>query len=326
MRALTAVALVASFVLIAAATTLEGAFVVVFGWAPFLARVILQVEPDGPSVVVGLLALVVFGCGVHWLGWSWRGSARPPSERWRVRWTAAVVLGVILLFTAGIAIVGISHQVAWLATSEQPIVGQGIVRDGNPKMIAIGLSTHHDAEGRFPPGGTFSTNGEMLHSWETAILPHMGYSLSGIDMNRPWNGSENERYFKCVLPDFINPAFRTPPLEDGSGFGLSHYAANSKVLPIEIRTSDKPTKRPGIARGTSNTILAGEVNAGFRPWGHPVNARDPAVGLTGGTNAFGGPVKNNGTTFVMADGSVRFIRNSVDPAVLAALSSPSAGE
>jgi len=325
-RARTAVALVASFVLIAAAITLEGAFVVVLGWAPFLARVLPQVEPDGPSVAVGLLALMVFGAGVHGLGRSWRGSGRLRGERWRVRWTVAVVLGVILLFTAGTAIVGISHQVAWLATSEQPLVGQGVARGGDPKMIAIGLSTHHDAEGRFPPGGTFSTNGEMLHSWETYILPHMGYSTSEIDMNRPWNGPENQRYFRCVLPVFINPAFRAPPLEDDNGFGLSHYAANSRVLPVGTQTANTLARRPEITRGASNTILVGEVNAGFKPWGHPVNARDPAAGLNGGAHAFGGPVKNNSTTFVMADGSVRFIGNGADPAVLSALSRPHADE
>lgn len=67
MRALTVVALVASFVLIAVAATLEGAFLIVFGWVPFLWRVLWEVQPDGPSVLVGLVALFLFGVGVHWL-------------------------------------------------------------------------------------------------------------------------------------------------------------------------------------------------------------------------------------------------------------------
>jgi prepilin-type processing-associated H-X9-DG protein len=79
-----------------------------------------------------------------------------------------------------------------------------------------------------------------------------------------------------------------------------------------------------MPRGASNTILVGEVNAGFKPWGHPINWRDPAAGLNGDANTFGGPAKNNGTTFLMADGSVRFIGNGVDPEVLRAMSDPRA--
>jgi hypothetical protein len=147
----------------------------------------------------------------------------------------------------------------------------------------------------------------------------MTYSTREIDMKRPWNAPENERAFKCVLPEFINPEYRTPPLEDSNGFGLSHYAVNSRVM-----SANKSVRLTEITNGASNTILVGEVNAGFRPWGHPINFRDPAAGLTGGPTTFGGPPKTGGATFVMADGSVRFIGNGVDPAVLRALSDPRA--
>ncbi len=326
MRTLTVAAIMASLVMIAVATTIEGAVTIVFGWVPFLGRVLPEVKPDGPSVVVGALALLSFGAGVHWLGRSWRRTANPVGGRWRVRWTVAVVLGVVVLFTAGISIIGISHQVAWLATSEQPLVGEGLGRGGsaeqNAKMIGFGLVMYASANKDYlPPGGTFAADGEMRHSWETYILPYMGYSTSGIDMNSPWHGPENQKYFKCVLPDFINPGFRTPPLDDANGFGLSHYAVNSRVL-----SAAKPMTLSEITNGASNTILVGEVNVGFKPWGHPINWRDPAAGQNQGVSTFGGPASSNGTTFVMADGSVRFIRNGSDPAVLRALGNPRVNE
>jgi hypothetical protein len=293
---------------------------VLFGWISFLVRVVPEVKPDGPTVLVGAAALLLFAVGVHWLGRSWRGTANP-AGRWRARWTAAVVLGVVLLFTAGIAVIGITHQVAWLATSEQPLVGKTLRQHGSPevqlKMIGNALHGYHDVGNAFPPGGTFTPNGEMLHSWETHILPYLGYSASEIDMKHPWNSPANERYFKCVLPDFINPEFRTPALEDGNGFGLSHYAANSRVM-----AANKSSGLKDVTNGAANTILVGEVNAGFKPWGHPVNWRDPAVGLHGGANAFGGPAATTGTAFLMGDGSVRVVGNGVDPAVLRALSDP----
>ena len=317
MRILTAGAIVASFILIAALTTIEGAFTILIGWTPFLGRVLPEAEPDGPSVLVGALALLLFAAVVHGFGRS-----RNHTAGWRIRWTVAVVFGLQLLFTAGISLVGITHQIAWLSTSEQPIVGEGLKRRDQygSKMIGMGQASYHDASGSFPPGGTFSPDGEALHSWETHILPYMGYSAR-IDMKRPWNAPENRRSFQCVLPEFINPAYRTPPLEDANGFGLSHYAANSRVL-----TANKALTLADLTKGASNTILVGEVNAGYKPWGYPVNWRDPAAGLNRGAATFGGPANSGGANFIMADGSVRFLANGVDPAVLRALGDPRSKE
>src|SRR5262249_15228470 len=145
-------------VLIAVATTVEGAVAVLFGWLPFLGRVLPEVRPDGPSVLVGVVALLLFGVGVHWLGRAWRRTANPVGGRWRIRWTVAVVLGVVLLFTAGISVIGITHQVAWLATSEQPLVGEGLRRGGsaenNVRYIGLGLLNYESSNNTLPPGGT----------------------------------------------------------------------------------------------------------------------------------------------------------------------------
>jgi hypothetical protein len=187
-------------------------------------------------------------------------------------------------------------------------------------MIGVGLLSRADVNQTFPPGGSFGPNGEMLHSWETHILPYMVYGAS-IDMKRSWRDPVNEPYFRCVIPEFINPEFRTPELEDAAGFGLSHYAANVRVL-----GPNHGMKPSDIRDGPANTILVGEVNAGFRPWGHPVNWRDPADGAGGGPKGFGGPPGSGGARFLMADGSVRFVSARTDPAVLRALATPCGGE
>jgi hypothetical protein len=313
------------FVALAAATTLDAPFVILFGWIPFLARVLPEVQPDGPSAVVGAVALMLFGVGVHWLGRSWRGSSNP-AGKWRIKWTAAVILGALLLFTAGISMIGLTHQVAWLATSEQPTVGVGVTRHGNAESrareIGMDVSRDQDLFGHYPSGGTVSAKGELLHSWETQILSEIPYNTSEIDWKRPWNAPENQKYFKCVIPQFINPAYWTPPLEDGEGYGLSHYAINSRAFPIQVVSGEDSRGRVDLPGGTANTIFCGEVNEGFKPWGHPINGRDPAAGLNRGAMTFGGPPGRNGTLFVMADGSVRFIGNDADPDVLRALSDP----
>jgi hypothetical protein len=80
-----------------------------------------------------------------------------------------------------------------------------------------------------------------------------------------------------------------------------------------------------ITDGTSNTIAIGEVNHAFRPWGDPANWRDPAIGLNR-RGGFGGPPGNGGARFVLADGSVRFLSNDTDPAVMKSLATPAGGD
>ena len=87
-------------------------------------------------------------------------------------------------------------------------------------------------------------------------------------------------------------------------------------------TADKGMHHGAIKDGASNTILLGEVNADFSPWGRPGNIRDPAAGINRGPGTFGGPPNRRGAYFSMADGSARLIAEDVDPEVLKALSTP----
>jgi hypothetical protein len=72
----------------------------------------------------------------------------------------------------------------------------------------------------------------------------------------------------------------------------------------------------------SNTILIGEVNAVPVAWGNPVNWRDPAIGINRSPRGFGGPPNARGVTFLMADCSVRFVSDTVNPEVLRTMASP----
>jgi prepilin-type processing-associated H-X9-DG protein len=76
----------------------------------------------------------------------------------------------------------------------------------------------------------------------------------------------------------------------------------------------------------ANTMLLGEAAGNFRPWGHPANVRDPALGIGRSRNGFGGPPGASGAQFLMCDGSVRVIGNQIDPRVLRALATPSGDE
>src|SRR5205807_307347 len=126
----------------------------------------------------------------------------------------------------------------------------------------ISIATHqyiHSSQGVLPPGGTFASDGSMRHSWETYLLPWMVYSTRGIDLDQSWDAPDNERYFRCVVPEFINPTLSGAPLTDARGFGLSHYSANINVMSGNKRLSFKDLD------DTETTILIGEVNTAFQP-------------------------------------------------------------
>ena len=300
---------------------------ILLGWIFFLYRTLPRMTADWPSVFVGCLALVLFTAGVHWVGWAWRRNVAY-APRWKFRWSLATVAVVFLLFAAGISLVGIVHQAGWLLSSPEPYYvqtvrwGGGGYSPNNLRQIGSAMQSSHDtSSGKGMPGGTFTAQGDMLHSWETYCLPYMGYVTSDIDFKLPWNHPNNQRYFRCILPQFANHGLRIPEVLDEQGFGLSHYAANIHVL-----GPNKPLCLDDITDGTVNTLLVGEVNANFKPWGHPVNWRDPAKGINRSPHGFGGAPSSGGAHFCMADGSVRFVSERIDANVLKALSTPRGGE
>lgn len=312
--------------LLAVSAPFEVPFALLFGWAPFLFRTLPRITVDGPSVAVAGLALVLFTLGVHRAGRAWRRRAGTPastSPAWKIRYSLALVAAVFILFTAGIALIGITHQTVWLLRADEPLFGTSLKTPGpahptnNLKYIGIGMASYQDQLGSFPQGGTFAADGSMLHSWETYLLPYINYVSKDIDLNRPWNHPANAAYFRSVIPEFINPGFRTADFVDGDGYGLSHYAVNSRVL-----AGNKTVRLQDLPAGPAALLLVGEVNARFQPWGHPVNWRDPVRGINRSPEGFGGPRGAGGAYFGMADGGVRFLDERVSPEVLRALSSP----
>jgi hypothetical protein len=237
---------------------------------------------------------------------------------------------LVLMFVAGISAVGIVHQTTWVLTGPDPFLGR---RDGRVvifrlvavnrlKQIAIAADDYREDNKTYPPGTIFDARGNALHGWQTLLLPYIEQDAlyRAINLKLPWRHPANAMPFRQEVLPYLHPAGQID--RDEAGYALSHYSANVRVM-----GGGKPLTRESITDGTSNTILAGEVGTYFRPWGYPANWRDPARGIHTGPDSFGTPIGNSESTqFVMADGSVRSIRNDVSPAILRALSTPAGGE
>lgn len=318
---------------IGVAVPLEVLFHGGLGWLLFLRSVVPQVGVSWPGVATAVVALALFIAGFQRLATRWsvatRGAdARPANRAWRWRWTLLATAAVVLSFVAGVALVGATHQAIWIATSAEPLTRNTAIEfrrtESRRNLATIGeaLQGHVDKLQRLPSGGTFDRLGRPLVSWQTSLLPYLGESalFERIDLELPWDAPQNAAALAVIVPVYVNPAIGPVDRFDVAGRALSHYAGNGRIL--GARTGLSLTE---FADGTSQTFVAGEAKARFKAWGYPVNSRDARLGINKSLEGFGGPW-TGGAHFLMADGSVRFISERIDPRLFEALATPDGGE
>jgi prepilin-type N-terminal cleavage/methylation domain-containing protein len=299
---------------------------VLFGWAFFLYRVVPAVRPSSSTLLTAAVCLAGVTSGVHLTArWFVRAlPAAPDAEprRWSFVSTLAVVGVMVLTFTAGIGAVGVTHQVGWLASSPEPIMQRGVLRriaagmasSNNLKQIGVGTHDYMDNVGRLPPAATFDAHGRALHGWLTRLLPYVEQDdlFKKIDLSRPWDDPANAPHFRTQVPPYRHPLAAQ---EDDQGWPLTHYALNAELV-----NGGRPLTLQQLPRGTANTLLAGEAHGDWKPWGHPIGWRDPALGLNHSPAGFGSVSRPpRPATFVMADGSVRTFTQDADGEFLALL-------
>jgi hypothetical protein len=318
-------------------------FLVAFGWIFFLIRTVPNIQPDWSAIGLAAIALALLVVGIHRVGSRWMLHGLTPGDAslsptatkskpgWKMRWTANLVAVLFLVFTAGISVVGMVHQLVWMTTgSEQTIYsdsyefGGRIQSRNNLKQIGLSFHNYNDSNKSLPAGGTFTRDGQPLHGAMTMILPFIEQNalFESIDIEQPWNSARNRQPFESSIPAYQfppgvpNPEFKVAP---GSP-ALTNYAGNVRVLRL-----GRSRTLSSITDGTSNTVLFGEVNVGLRPWGDPLNLRDPAVGINQGSRSFGSPFRS-GAQLLLVDGSVRFVSESISPTVLKTIATPDSGE
>lgn len=190
------------------------------------------------------------------------------------------------------------------------------------KQIALAALNYVDAiDGSLPPGTVIDAKGTPMHGWMSQLLPYVECDnvYRQIRFELPWDAPENRPAFQQYVRVFTSSNVGEDRNEDG--YALAQFAGNSHVLLQEIGL---PVK--AISDGTSQTTLLGEVAAGYMPWGHPINLRDPAAGIGKAVDQFGGPRNADYVLFAMLDGSVRRIKSNTSPRVLKAIATPAGGE
>lgn len=258
---------------------------------------------------------------------------------------AGAIAGAIL----GLLFVRAVHQAREAARRSQCI--------GHLKWIAVALHNYHSEFGTFPVG-TVSNPAlppERRLAWTILDWPWLGDSGARVEFDRTkaWDEPPNwppkltaapNMTFVDMVPEDTT-RFATCPDDPAERYhtrpfpltyvGVAGVGADAPTLPMGhpragVFGYDRATPLGAITDGTSQTVMLLETARETRSWsaGGPSSVRgvDPATRpYIGRGRPFGG-YHPGGANAAFADGSVRFIKSTMDPAVLEALSTISGGE
>jgi hypothetical protein len=192
--------------------------------------------------------------------------------------------------------------------------------------------------------------------WMAGLLPFLGYQevYDGIILNKSWRDDQNLKAGVVLIPQFLNPRYpRTtwrahpPSLGLARDLGATHYVGVAGVgidaADITAREAQDPAfaKKVGIfgydrrtavkdvTDGLSNTVYLIQVPPTHqRPWIAGGGATVTGVPDTRSVQPFVSTQANGkrGTYVLMADGSVRFIKEDIADDVFKALCTIKGGE
>ncbi len=198
------------------------------------------------------------------------------------------------------------------------------------EQMGVALSRHHDQHSAYPVGGVFTRDAAGVvkgqHGWMTFLLPFVGEQelYQSIDQDKSYEDPVNRAAMgRDVETYFAAGGDRAKIVQ---GFAVSHFAGvggeiddDTGLSHVGIFQRDEAVKKDEVTDGLSNTLIVGELAGTYPPWGDPENWRMIGRGLNRDVNGFGNST-NNGASFLLADGSVRFFHNKTDPKVLLKLS------
>ena len=187
------------------------------------------------------------------------------------------------------------------------------------KQIGLALHNYHYEHNAFPSLYTVDADGKPLQSWRVLILPFIEEArlydemIAAGAMTKPWDHEDMKSFHNRMPVIFSCP--------DNPGAGCTYSAiAGQGLIPATAAGRLTGHSFAALVDGTSYTIAVVEVKQPFN-WMDPTADIDLAE-LAKGINKPDGKVGSfheGGTNILLFDAAVRFVADTVDPAILRAL-------
>jgi hypothetical protein len=224
--------------------------------------------------------------------------------------------------------------------------GKGLARDG---AFPRGTFARDEAIG-VRLSRTWAPNHRV--SWMVNLLPFLGQEelFQRIEKRKGWRDDENLKQGAVLIPQFLNPRFPRPtwrasvPSLGLRDLGATHFVG---VAGVGVEAADYAADDPAVAKklgifgyarrtnvkditdGLNNTIYMIQVPPTYpRPWIAGGGATVTGVPESGSVKPFVATLGDGrrGTYALMADGSVRFIAESIADDVFKAMATIKGGE
>jgi hypothetical protein len=190
------------------------------------------------------------------------------------------------------------------------------------KRLGRALHDFHEAHKHFPAGAITDAGGKPLLSWRVAILPQLGYQslYDQFHLDEPWDSPHN-----LALAAQMPPLYACPSLSDRRTFVTGYQVVVGPKPELgSIGTLFEWARGVEIREvldGTSNTVMVVETKR-LIPWTQPDDPtfdRDAPLPQMGSDHPAGFHV-------LLADGTVRFLKDSISPETLRTLLTRDGGE
>jgi prepilin-type processing-associated H-X9-DG protein len=193
----------------------------------------------------------------------------------------------------------------------------------NDKQIGLAIHNYIASHDSFPPAYSRDKAGKPLLSWRVLILPYLGQDdlYKEFHLDEPCHSPHNKALIAKMPATYHCPS----ESDDLAGQGKTrHLAPRGKAT---IFPGSETVKLRDVTDGTSNTIMvvdAGDANAVV--WTTPMDWEVDPEPETAGVFSSHAASHDRGSNFVFADGSVRFLHDTVSPRLVRALLTRNGGE
>jgi prepilin-type processing-associated H-X9-DG protein len=197
----------------------------------------------------------------------------------------------------------------------------------NEKQIAIAFHNFQDTYNAFPALYTVDENDQPLHSWRVLILPFLDETVlyNEIRLDEPWDSEYNQQFHSRMPSVYACPSNHNKTTDQCCYSAIAGKGWNKGKTVKDKEGILVPAKKPGdftgteiasVTDGTSSTLLIIEVKEPFC-WMNP--AADKTFNDLEEIGTEHSSVHPGGFNGALADGSVRFFSNTIDPYILNAL-------